>query len=204
LILLLALPGQGSSWGSSSLLTRPTALIPSERRRRASSGPRRGCTPRSCARRSARRSSGSPARGRPVEVAGAVERVEAGRRERGRVAHVMKPRSRVEQFLILVEEQGQSCRLSGHALHVGPPSRQHRLQQVPSRLLGPLHQHGRKATDATTRIQRHRPIAVVLRQASAGTASPADALLTAAVSKLYLLVQGAALRAARGCIAAPC
>lgn len=91
--------------------------------------------------------------------------------------------------------------MSGHALHVGPPSRQRRLQQVPSRLLGPLQQqHGRKVTDATTRIQRRRPIAVIRRHPSAGTASPADALLTAAVSKLSLLVQGGALRAPRGAV----
>jgi hypothetical protein len=60
----------GSSWVSSSLLTRPRALTPFERRRRASPGPRRGCTPQSCARRCVRRISGSPARGRPVRAAG--------------------------------------------------------------------------------------------------------------------------------------
>jgi hypothetical protein len=80
------------------LLTRPTAQLPSAALPPSSPGPRRGCKPRSCGRRSGRGCVASRGRGRPAPVAGSrqclVRRAGAlAERRRAATARLTRPQS---------------------------------------------------------------------------------------------------------------
>ena len=73
-----------------------------------------------------------------TKVTSAVQRVEPGFRDVGRVADVMQPRGSRQQVAVPAENRGQRPRRGGDPLGVRPPARQRLGQNPAGGCLGPF------------------------------------------------------------------
>ena len=73
-----------------------------------------------------------------VEVAGAVERVEAGVVQVGGVADVVQERRGGQQVRVRAEDRGEGAGLGGDALGMGPAAGQRFVQERAGGVFGPV------------------------------------------------------------------